>query len=314
MSIRVIFWGNSQSVFSSRHFEALQCVSCELAAVVDVPPSRRDSTNPLPSRLPDFIDLSKQKQIPVFAPEDPNEADFVETVKDLAPDLFITVGYALIFKPAILAAPKITAVNFHASLLPEYRGKHPVFWTLRGGEPLAGLTVHAMDPGIDTGDIIYQVVVQTLPDDTVASLYGRIIDRSVKLVGRLVADAKKGKIPLRPQPPGKGSYFSSTTEEDFRIDWSWEVEKIRRYIQMTPGKCFTTIYGKRLTLSRVEVAHDRRVGPPGTLLALERFRGLVAGSDGAIWIDRSCIEGGIDQSMATSCRQVGFEVGMVLGR
>lgn len=314
MSIRVVFWGNSQSVFSSRHFEALQSVPCELAAVVDVPPSNRDSTNPLPSGLPNFIDESEQNQIPVFSPEDPNEPGFVNAVKGLTPDLFIAVGYGLILKPAILAAPKIIAANFHASLLPCYRGKHPVFWTLRGGERLAGLTVHAMDPGIDTGDIIYQVAVRTLWDDTVASLYGRIMDRSEKLVGRLVDAARKGKIPLRPQPPGEGSYFSSTTEEDFRLDWAWGVEKIRRYIQMTPGKCFTTIYGKRVTLSRAEVAHDRRAGPPGTLLALGRFRGLIAGSDGAIWIDRSCIEGGIDQSMAASCRRLGLEVGMVLGQ
>lgn len=313
MSIRVIFWGNSQSVFSSRHFEALRCVPCELAAVVDVPPSKRDSTNPLPSGLPDFVDVSKQKQIPIFAPQDPNDLGFVNAVKDLGPDLFITVGYALILKPEILAAPRITAANFHASLLPQYRGKHPVFWTLRGGERMAGLTVHAMDPGIDTGDIIYQVAVETLWDDTVASLYGRIMDRSVELVGRLVDDARKDKIPMQPQPPGEGSYFSSTTEEDFRLDWTWGVEKIRRYIQMTPDKCFTTIDGKRVTLSRAEVAHDRRAGPPGTLLALERFRGLVAGSDGSIWIGRSSIEGGIDQSMAASCRQLGFEVGMVLG-
>ena len=89
MSIRVIFWGNSQSIFSSRHFEALLCVPCELAAVVDVPPSRRDSTNPLPSGLPDFVDVSKQKQIAVFAPQDPNDPGFVNALTHFSQQILL---------------------------------------------------------------------------------------------------------------------------------------------------------------------------------------------------------------------------------
>jgi len=313
MSIRVIFWGNSQSVFSSRHFMSLQRVSCDLAAVVDVPAAKQDSTNPLPDGLPNFLDVVKQEKIPSFAPENPNAPEFVKEVRGLTPDLFIAVGYALILRPAILAVPEILAVNFHASLLPLYRGKHPVFWTLRGGECWAGLTVHVMDQGIDTGDIIYQVRVPTHKDDTVALLYNRIMDQSEALVGRLIADAEEGMVPRQPQPPAEGSYFSSTKEEDFRIVWSWNAEKIRRHIQMTPGKCFGTVHGRRLAFSEVEVEQDRRTEIPGTILNIDRFRCLIAVGDGAVWIGRADIDGGIEQSLASSCRQLGLEAGTLLG-
>lgn len=296
-------------MFSCRYYEALQGLPCDLLAVVDVPFSGMDSTNPLPPGLVSFIEAAGRKGIPVYAPEDPNTREFVEMMKGLAPDLFIAVGYALILKPPILGVPRLLAANFHASLLSHYRGKHPVFWTLRGGERKGGLTVHAMDAGIDTGDIIYQVAVRTRRDDTVSSLYERIMDRSVGLVGRLVADAEAGRIPRHPQAPGEGSYFSSTREEDFKLDWTWEAEKIRRYIQTTPGRCFTTIRGRRLALSQAETARKDRGGPAGTLLVVGRRRALIAAGDGAVWIGRGRIEGGDERSMASLCRELALKVG-----
>ena len=98
-----------------------------------------------------------------------------------------------LLKAEILAVPRLLAANFHASLLPAYRGKHPLFWALRNGERWTGLTVHVMDGGLDTGDILYQVRVRTRRDDTVASLYDRVIGRSLPLVGRLIADAEAGQ-------------------------------------------------------------------------------------------------------------------------
>lgn len=309
MALKVVFWGNSQSVFSSRHFGALLDVPCELVAVIDVPPAGRDSTNPLPAGLPNFAQVASQREIPVFSPNSPNEPDFVEQMRGLAPDLFLAIGYSLILKPPILAIPKLLAANFHASLLPQYRGKHPVFWTLRGGERWAGLTVHVMDPGIDTGDIIYQVKVRTRRDDTMASLYERIMDLSLGLIGRLVADAEKGTILRRSQAAGEGSYFSSTSEEDFRLDWTWPTEQLRRYIATTPGQCFATVAGQYLYLSQAEKARDEGAGAPGTLLKIGRTRCLVATGDGALWIGRARREAGQEQPMAALCRQLGLKAG-----
>lgn len=309
MALKVAFWGNSQSAFSSRHFGALLDVHCDLVAVVDVPPDRRESTNPLPAGLPNFVQVAGRREIAILSPPSPNEPDFVEKMRTLAPDLFLAFGYALILKPPILAVPNLLAANFHASLLPQYRGKHPVFWTLRGNERWAGLTVHAMDPGIDTGDIIYQVKVRTRRDDTVAALYERIIERSVGLIGRLVADAENGTIPRRAQAAGEGSYFSSIGEEDFRLEWSWPTEQIRRYIATTPGKCFAKAAGERLYFYQAEKARGSSTGSPGTVLALGRTRCLVATGDGALWIRRAGPGGGQEQPMATLCRQLGLKVG-----
>jgi methionyl-tRNA formyltransferase len=222
------------------------------------------------------------------------------------------VGYDRILKPTILAVPRLLAANFHASLLPQFRGKHPVFWTMRNSERWAGLTVHIMDPGIDTGDIIYQVKVRTRRDDTVSSLYERIMAKSVYLIGRLVDDVEKGTIPRRAQQLDKGSYFSSIKEEDYAIDWSWDAEKIRRTIVMTPGKCFSQFDGRRLYFSQAERAQSLFEGPPGIVLSLGRTRCLVASGDGAVWLGRGRIGDGEERSLTSLCREHGYGVGDAL--
>jgi methionyl-tRNA formyltransferase len=312
MSIRVVFLGNSQSVFSARHFDALLNNSCQLVAVVDVPSTRQDSTNPLPAELPNFVEVARRKNIPAMSPGYPEESHFSAKMNSLAPDLFVAVGYSLILGPSLLSVPRLLAVNFHASLLPGYRGKHPVFWTLRGNETWAGLTVHVMDPGIDTGAIIYQVKVRTRRDDTVSSLYDRIMERSTPLVDRLLTDAARDAVPQRAQPAGEGSYYSSISEEDFRIDWTWPAVKIRRHIVMTPGRCFATVAGQRLYLARAEVVQGQQSSPPGTLVTLGRIRCLVAVGDGAVWLGRARWAGCDEDSLASLFRQAGLTAGEML--
>ena len=307
--IRVVFFGSSASTFTARHFAALLASPCHLAAVVDVPPTRRDTTNPLPDSLPDFAHVARGQGIPVYEPASPNESQFVEALGRLEPDLFLATGYALILKAKLLGVPRLLAANFHASLLPEYRGKHPVFWTLRGDERWAGLTVHAMDPGIDTGDILYQVKVRTRRDDTVSSLYNRIMDQSVGLVERLVVDAELGSVPRRLQPEGSGSYFSSITDDDFRLRWHWPAEKIRRFVTITPGRCYVDVKQQPVYFSNAEPERSDKPSVPGTLLRVGRTRAVVAAGQGAISSSRVQVPGHDVESFAGFCRRVGLEPG-----
>ena len=310
--VRVVFWGNSASTFSARHFAALLKPSVELVGVVDVPPAHRRTTNPLPDNLIPFADEARHRGIPTFEPDSPNEPGFITALSELLPDLFIAAGYALILKQQVLAVPHSLAVNFHASLLPEYRGKHPVFWALREGEKWAGLTVHAMDAGIDTGDILYQVKVRTRRDDSVTSLYERIMARSVPLVDQLASDAAHGCIPRRPQPESSGSYYSSTCEADFRLDWNWPAEKIRQFITISPGRCFIQIGGQRMYFLNAESVPLAAAAAPGTLLHIGRKRVVVAANRGAVSCSRVQVEGSQIESFSAFCRRLGLVSGDIL--
>jgi methionyl-tRNA formyltransferase len=304
--LRVVFFGNSEGVFSNRYFVALSEVSCSIVAVVDVPPSGRSSTNDA-SNKPSFVEYARAQGLPSYEPASPNSPEFVETMRGLRPDLFLAVGYLNRLREELLSIPTVLAVNFHASLLPAYRGLHPVFRTLRAGERWGGLTIHVVDSGLDTGDILYQVRVRTRRDDSVGSLYNRIMDRGVGLVGRLIADAEKGTLRRRPQPVGSGSYYSSLSDADFRLDWSRPAEELRRWVCTTPGRCFFEVGGGRV------FALDAAVTPvpnaqPGELGRLGRRRCVIGAGGAGISLGRVRTEAGV-QNAADWCRDQGLKAG-----
>jgi methionyl-tRNA formyltransferase len=273
--VRVVFWGSSDGVFSNRHYAALVTSGCRIAAVVDVPAARRSTTNAARLDGRSFLQHARENGIPIHEPEKPNAPDFVETMRALDPDLFVAVGYMLLLKEPLLSVPRIAAANFHASLLPAYRGKHPVFWALRAGETWCGLTVHQMNAGLDTGDIMFQVRVPVRDGDSVAALYDRIMAESVPLAARLVSAAAGGNIPRTPQPQEGASYFGATNDADFRLDWRMDAATIVRWIKATPGKCWVAAGGEKLFAGDARVLSDRTTGA-------ERRPGCVlrAGADG----------------------------------
>jgi len=213
----------------------------------------------------------------------------------------------------VLGIPRIVAANFHASLLPAYRGKHPVFWALRHGERSAGLTVHVMDPHIDTGDVLYRTKVRTRRRDSVATLYSRIMDRSVALVPRLVEDAVAGR--LRPEKQGAegASYYSSTTAEDFRLDWTSDRRALLRWIRATPSKCWFSLRGRTVYVQDATIPLGAPPESIGTIMRLGRGGCTVAVGGGALRLRSGCLDDGPIEHMSVVCAKLGLAVGDSLG-
>ncbi len=312
MALRVIFFGNSNSQFSNCHFQALLDASCNLAGLVDVPSIIRDSTNPVPEGLPGFPQAVAFYGVPSFEPANPNQPGFIAQMRALEPDLFLSIGYPKIFHSELLRVPRRLSVNFHASLLPAYRGKHPVFWCLRKGERWSGVTVHVMDPRIDTGDLLYQVRCQTRRSDSVSSLYDRIMERSLNLVSRLLSDIENGTLTRTPQPQKGASYYSSTTEQDFHLDWSLPAETLRRWIIITPGQCFALIRGERLFFLHARATLQKPLSLSGEIIRINPHTVEVATGDGLLHLNQLRLSDGHQMSLAAFCRQVGLASGDLL--
>ena len=312
MNLRVVFFGNSQSAFSNRFFAPLLDAPCELAGAVDVPPAKRLSTHPMTADPPTFVEAARARGTPVLEPANPNTEEFARTLTALAPDLFLAAGYMFLLKPPLLSIPRIVAANFHASLLPAYRGRHPVFWALRNGERWAGLTAHVMDPRFDTGDILYQVRVRTRKRDTVGTLYDRIIESSVSLVPRLIADAAQGTLRRTPQPEAGASYYSSVNDKDFHLDWTREAESLRRWIQTSPEECMRVLGGRRVYFTDAEVVRYRGAATPGQLIRLGRFAATLATGKDALVVRWVRPEGECKHPISWLCVELGLKVGDVL--
>ncbi len=106
--------------------------------------------------------------------EEPAEHRIVEVLRDHGVNLVVLAGFMRVLKEPMLSAFPRRIVNIHPSLLPKYPGREAWRRALHDGEPVAGCTVHYVDNGVDTGEIIGQAEVDVFDDDTDDDVYERI--------------------------------------------------------------------------------------------------------------------------------------------
>ena len=119
----------------------------------------------------------------------------------LAADRIVSHGYRRILRPATLAAAPDRFVNLHIALLPFNRGADPTLWSVLEDTP-SGVTIHHIDPGVDTGDVIAQREVPLAADDTLATAYDRLQAAMLDLFAATWPLIAAGTAPRTPQPPG----------------------------------------------------------------------------------------------------------------
>ena len=103
-----------------------------------------------------------------------SERNIVNLLQQEHVELVVLAGFMRIVGPQLLAAFPRRIINIHPSLLPKHRGLRAWEQALTAGDSVAGCTVHYVDEGVDTGDIIAQAEVDVLPGDTAESLHARI--------------------------------------------------------------------------------------------------------------------------------------------
>jgi methionyl-tRNA formyltransferase len=108
------------------------------------------------------------------------DADVLAQIQGLGADIAVSVLFGYILRPDFLKLFPAGCINLHPSLLPYNRGAHPNVWSIIEGSP-AGTTLHYIDPGVDTGDIIAQLSVEADPTDTGETLYRKLETASVQL-------------------------------------------------------------------------------------------------------------------------------------
>ncbi len=128
----------------------------------------------------------------------------LRNIKELKPDLIISAGFRHIIEEDIILLPKLGCINLHKSLLPYNRGANPNVWTILENT-LAGVTIHFIDQGVDTGDILAQREVLVDFYDTARTLYEKLEDAQFDLFIDFWPEFKVGKIKAHPQA-NKGTF------------------------------------------------------------------------------------------------------------
>ena len=116
-----------------------------------------------------------------------------------------------ILQPATLASVAASFINYHAGINPKYRGQHPGYWALAEGDAEnAGVTIHLVDEGVDTGSVLYQTRVTFAPEDTIASYQHLQAAHAIPLFARAIEDAKAGRLVPRAVDLPSRQYFPPT--------------------------------------------------------------------------------------------------------
>ena len=169
--------------------------------------------------------------LPVWQPESLKDPEFLKTLHELYPDVFVVVAFRML--PEVLwKIPKKGTFNLHASLLPQYRGAAPINWALINGETQTGVTTFFIDHQIDTGAIIDSIACPIESEDNASSLHDKLIVTGTQLViNTLEAIANNS---AEPKPQTDSDQLRSApklTPENTRIHWDSPTEKIINLIR-----------------------------------------------------------------------------------
>ncbi len=146
-------------------------------------------------------------------------------------EFLVSFGYRHIIRPPVLTLFPGRAVNLHVSLLPWNRGADPNFWSFVEGTP-KGVTIHHLDAGVDTGDLIVQKEVAPAPGDTLSTSYARLQTELQALFYKNWPAIRSGAAPRRPQPP-EGTLHRMKDKEAhaaaLRLGWDTPVSELEAY-------------------------------------------------------------------------------------
>jgi methionyl-tRNA formyltransferase len=125
--------------------------------------------------------------------------DVSKVIRDSNPDLLLSASYSKILPKSDIELPKLGAINIHPSLLPKYRGGDPLSEIIINGDKIAGQTIHFMDEGVDTGDIIDQVTFPLSENPNKVEVLEKHNIAVVPLLTRVLDYFVNGEVPRKAQ-------------------------------------------------------------------------------------------------------------------
>lgn len=128
-----------------------------------------------------------------------NSRESLRWVRELKPELIIVFGTRII-KPPLMEIPPQGIINVHTGLSPYYRGGQCTFWALYNNEPeYIGVTIHFLDEGVDSGEIIYSARPRLEPEDNICSIECKLTKLGTRLLLQAIKDIERGKVRRIPQ-------------------------------------------------------------------------------------------------------------------
>lgn len=219
-------------------------------------------------------DFAEKHRIDYLHPVRVNSEEFIEKAKSYDCDLFVSMSFNQVFREQIIKIPKHNTINCHAGKLPFYRGRNILNWALINDEKEFGITVHFVDEGIDTGDIVLQQSYPITEEDD----YGTLLEVAYVECAKLLYEAIKQiqdvsfeRVKQNTIHP-VGFYCGRRGVGDEVIDWNTKSREIFNFVRAlsSPGPlALTYIDNTPVKINRVRLieAAPKYINIPGQILS-----------------------------------------------
>ncbi|MGR5095362.1 bifunctional UDP-4-amino-4-deoxy-L-arabinose formyltransferase/UDP-glucuronic acid oxidase ArnA [Vibrio maritimus] len=238
--------------------------------------------------------LAAKNGIPVYAPEDVNHPLWVDKIRAMKPDALFSFYYRNMISQEVLDIAPKGGFNLHGSLLPTYRGRAPINWTLVNGETETGVTLHKMVQKADAGDIVGQEKIAITDEDTAETLHKRMNAASSDLLSKVLPTIVDGSFTATAQDESKATYFGRRTPADGEIKWSNDSRTVfnlvRAVTEPFPG-AFTFLGERKLIIWGAEASDKTYDVTPGTIVATSPL--TIACAQGSLIVKSGEAENGL---------------------
>jgi len=266
MKHSIIFFGTPliakkvlEELYNSRQYEILAVV-CQ--------PDRKSSRNKIVfSPVKQF---ALEKGLRLFQPN--KTIDILSKLVFLNPEIFLVCAYGEIIPEDILKIPEYGCVNFHASLLPKYRGASPINAVIANGEEETGVTVMRMVKKMDAGDIIYQQSVKIASDETYSSLYEKLCTTMAGVAYSVIGSLFCKHLIETPQKESEATFCYKIKRENEKINWNEPNFKIEAFVRSLADKpyAYTDYDSLPIKVCSGKCVPNFDNATPGTILKIDK--------------------------------------------
>lgn len=252
--MRIVFMGTPD--FAVPTLDMLVAEGYDVAAVVTQPDKPKGRGKKV--CCPSVKEYALNKDICVLQPNKIRTSEFLNTIKDLNPDLLITVAYGKIIPKDVLDVPKFGCINVHASLLPKYRGAAPINWAIINGEKKTGITTMYTDVGMDTGDILLKSELEITENMTAGELHDKLSVLGPIVLKETLLKLCNGTLERIPQSNDEATYAPIMNKQLGKIDWTRSAEEIHNLVRGTnpwPG-AYTCYKGSRARIWKTQIPSE----------------------------------------------------------
>lgn len=234
----------------------------------------------------DFKNFTLSRRLNFIEYDELDEPQLIQKIKELDVDVAVVCSFNYKIPKVLLNSTKDGFINVHPSLLPKYRGGNPYSRVIMNGETETGVTIHFMDEGFDTGDIIIQKGYHIHSKATMGTLFNELNVLGIELLLQVLQAYETQELPRIPQPNGDFISGKGLDDRDLFINYNKTAEEIERFIRaLNPFLIAnTTFRGNMMRIMKAEVASDAFCipHPAGTVAKIEDDKFFIATAKGLI--------------------------------